>query len=576
MAGSASWARPTRPLCSTATARPCETGSIRHRRLAARLFRLFQHIRLLAAACVASLLTACSTLPHTVERPPSAAIADYTRTPLAVMLKQRLPDDTRSGFMLQPYGPNSFETRMELTRLATKSLDVQYYLLLGDNTGRALMRGLRDAAQRGVRVRLLVDDLYTAGEDELLLGLASYPNVEVRLFNPFPAGRDSQATRFIASGLDFARIDRRMHNKLFVADNAAAMAGGRNMADDYVVNAKGRNFIDMDTFIAGPAVRALSGEFDHYWNSEVVYPIASIAATRLSTEQLQASFEQKTAAAKPPIASKIPADGRIANPDAGDPVEVSPDIAKMLDLPFDLANGHVGPLLLADARVLYDPLTKINGSREERNSTEGTVTAGVIGWLETAHRSIRMVSPYFVPDDGDVASLVRARNAGLDVTLITNSLASTDVSSVYLGYIAHLKPLLRAGVVVEEISPSLAVKRRRVGVFGKRTAALHMKNAIVDHSRVFLGSMNLDPRSARLNTELGILIDSPAMALQLEALSDSQSAYRVRLNPTTDDIEWVSHDDDGVETVFAAPPETTPWQRFWIGVIGRFVPEKEL
>ena len=161
-------------------------------------------------------------------------------------------------------------TRIELTRLATRSLDVQYYLMPGDNTGLTLMRALRDAAARGVRIRLLLDDQYTAGEDDLLLALASYPNVEVRLFNPFPGGRGSEMTRFIMSGWDFSRINRRMHNKLFVADNVAAVAGGRNMADEYVMNAKASNFVDMDVFAVGPVVRALSAEFDHYWSSNEV------------------------------------------------------------------------------------------------------------------------------------------------------------------------------------------------------------------------------------------------------------------------------------------------------------------
>ncbi|MGH8335858.1 MAG: phospholipase D-like domain-containing protein, partial [Gammaproteobacteria bacterium] len=192
------------------------------------------------------LLYGCASLPPQPLLPPSSAISDYAQTPLAAMTKDPAPGDTRSGFQLQPYGPNSFATRIELARLATRSLDVQYYLMPGDNAGLTLMRALRDAAARGVRVRVLIDDLYTAGEDNLLLALASYPNVQVRLFNPFPGGRGSDMTRFIMSGWEFSRINRRMHNKLFVADNVAAVAGGRNMADEYVMNAKGSNFVDMD------------------------------------------------------------------------------------------------------------------------------------------------------------------------------------------------------------------------------------------------------------------------------------------------------------------------------------------
>jgi len=524
-----------------------------------------------------AVLAACSSLPAQIATPPTTAIGDYAQTHLGAITQKVLPTDGRSGFRLQPYGPNSFATRIELTKLATRSLDVQYYLLPGDNTGRALMRAMRDAAARGVRVRLLVDDLYTSGEDDLLLGLASYPNVEVRLFNPFPGGRSSLATRFISSGFfDFRRVNRRMHNKLFVADNAAAVAGGRNMADEYVMNAEGSNFIDMDTFAAGPVVRDLSAEFDHYWNSEVVYPLERIAHSGLSRAQLQDHFERQTAAAKPPEATEIPLDGKPLHPSPGDPPLLPRELVPMLNLPFELARQQLSPLLWANARVLFDPLTKTQGLNEREGSIKGTVTEGVVQWLMTADRNIKMVSPYFVPSDEAVANLVRARKAGLGVELVTNSLASTDEPWVYVGYWPHIKDLLAAGVVIYEISPSLSVKRRKLGVFGHRTGALHMKNAILDHKEVFLGSMNLDPRSAKLNTELGIIIQSEEMARQLESFADAGSGYTLRLGADGRSVEWVEEDDGGKQTVYDVPPETTAWQRLRLRLLAPFIPEQEL
>ncbi len=355
-----------------------------------------------------------------------------------------LPTDGRSGFRLQPYGPNSFGTRTELSRLATRSLDVQYYLLPGDQTGLSLMRALRDAAVRGVRVRLLIDDLYTAGEDDLLLGLASYPNVEVRLFNPFPGGRALNLTRLLSSGLELARIDRRMHNKLFIADNIAAVAGGRNMADEYVQNIDGRNFVDMDTFAAGPVVQKLSAAFDRYWNSEAVFPVAAIAGSASSAAELRRAFEQRTARAEGPTAYEVPADGTPGHPDGDAPVSLSPELADMLNLPFELANGRLTGLLPANARVLFDPPSKTEGWNEAHDSIEGTVTGGVLEWFRTARSNIKMVSPYFVPGDKGVAGLLQARAAGITVELITNSLASTDEPLVYVGYFAHVRPLLAA------------------------------------------------------------------------------------------------------------------------------------
>ncbi|MDQ0013945.1 phosphatidylserine/phosphatidylglycerophosphate/cardiolipin synthase-like enzyme [Variovorax boronicumulans] len=534
-------------------------------------------LRAVLALGLAAVLAACSSLPPQVAAPPTTAIGDYAQTPLGAITQKVLPTDGRSGFRLQPYGPNSFATRIELTKLATRSLDVQYYLLPGDNTGRALMRAMRDAAERGVRVRLLVDDLYTSGEDDLLLGLASYPNVEVRLFNPFPGGRSSMATRFISSGVfEFRRVNRRMHNKLFVADNAAAVAGGRNMADEYVMNAEGSNFIDMDTFAAGPVVRDLSAEFDHYWNSEVVYPLERIAHSGLSRAQLQDHFERQTAMARPPEATEIPRDGRPLHPSPGDPPLLPLELVPMLNLPFELAKRQLSPLLWANARVLFDPLTKTQGLNEREGSIKGTVTEGVVRWLMTADKNIKMVSPYFVPSDEAVANLVRARKAGLGVELVTNSLASTDEPWVYVGYWPHIRELLAAGVSISEISPSLSVKRRKLGVFGHRTGALHMKNAILDHKEVFLGSMNLDPRSARLNTELGIIIQSEEMARQLESFADAGSAYTLRLGANGQSVEWVEEDDDGKQTVFDVPPETTAWQRLRLRLLAPFIPEQEL
>ncbi|WP_432726707.1 phospholipase D family protein [Variovorax sp. W6] len=526
------------------------------------------------------LMSACSTLPLPVSDRPVAAIADYTDTPLDAITRRVLPAseqaDGRSGFQLLPYGPTSFATRIELAKLATRSLDVQYYLLAADNTGRALMRELRDAAQRGVRVRLLVDDLYTTGEDDLLLALASYPNVQVRLFNPFPGGRGSDLTRFISSGLEFGRINRRMHNKLFVADNVAAVAGGRNMADEYVMNASGSNFVDMDVFAAGPVVRQLSDEFDHYWNSTVVYPVGRIASSALTPEQLRQNFDRLTAAAKPPQAPRIPPDGRIANPVEGEPSLLPQEMLPMLNLPFELGEGQLSPLLWARARVLFDPLSKTAGLNERENSIKGTVTEGVIQWFRTSRSSIKMVSPYFVPSDAAVASLAEAQAAGIKVELVTNSLASTDEPWVYVGYWPHIHELLKAGVAIYELSPTLSVKRGKLGIFGHRTGALHMKNGIVDHKEVFLGSMNLDPRSAHLNTELGLIIESPQMAKQLDSFADAGSAYRLRLDASGRDIEWIEEDENGAQTAFDVPPETTAWQRLKLRLIAPFIPQSQL
>jgi phosphatidylserine/phosphatidylglycerophosphate/cardiolipin synthase-like enzyme len=529
------------------------------------------------ALLLACWLTGCAGLPPRPASLPSAAIADYAQTPVAAIIATALPGDGRSGFQLLPFGPNAYATRLELARLATRSLDVQYYLLQGDHAGRRLMRALRDAAVRGVRVRVLLDDLYTTGEDELLLGLAAHPNVQVRLFNPFPAGRSHVTTRFLSSAFDLARVDRRMHNKLFVADNAAAVAGGRNIGDEYVMNAPGAaNFVDMDVFAAGPVVRDLSRSFDHYWNSDVVFDVRSIASSPLSPRQLRQRFDEQTANTRAPQTLEMPFVQTYVSEGYPTREQLPEGIAPMLNLPFELARGRISPLVPAHARVLFDPLSKTAGQNERDNSITGTVLEGAIQWLQTARQHVKMVSPYFVPSDSAVASMAYARGAGVGVDIVTNSLAATDEPWVYVGYARRVKDLLAMGVNIKELSPTLSVKRKKMGIFGSRsTGALHMKSAMVDHAQVFLGSMNLDPRSARLNTELGIIIDSVELARQLDNLNDPGSVYTLRLGPGGD-VQWLEHDDDGHDIVHDVPPETSAWLRFKLRVLGPFIPEREL
>lgn len=537
--------------------------------------------RFVYALTLAVVLTGCAGLPprNATADNPSVAIADYQQTPLAAMTDKALPGDTRSGFRLMPFGSNAYATRVELAKLAQRSLDVQYYLIKSDDSGFALLRELRDAAVRGVRVRLLVDDLYTSGQDDLLLGLASYPNVQVRLFNPFPNGRNSFTMRLLSSAWDIRRVNRRMHNKLYIADNAAAIFGGRNIANEYVMNAPGSNFLDMDVFAAGPVVRDLSKSFDYYWNSDVVYPIEQIANTTLSVEQLRANFDAKALGASPPIPVDPKTDA------TGLPTNFLParsaatDVVTMLNLPAELDRNQLGDFLLADAHVLFDPVSKTFGKNEMENNIHGTVTEGIVKWFGTAKQQIKMVSPYFVPTENSVKLLKHFRDAGVELELVTNSLAAIDEPWAYFGYRRHLKELLEMGVHVMELSPTRSVTRRRYGILGSRTVALHMKSAIVDRSEVFIGSMNLDPRSAKLNTELGVIIDSSEMAQQLERLSDAGNYYHLRLNPNTHDIQWLAFDDDDDDektTVYDTPPEVSSWVLFKLNLLGPLISENDL
>lgn len=534
--------------------------------------------RILCALTLAVVLTGCASLPprSLVTSDNSSAIGDYQQTRLATVTDNALAGDTRSGFRLMPFGPNAYAARIELAKLAERSLDVQYYLLKNDDAGYALLHQLRQAALRGVRVRLLIDDLYTSGQDDLLLGLASYPNVQVRLFNPFPNGRSSMAMRILSSAWDLRRVNRRMHNKLFIADNAAAVFGGRNIANEYVMNAPGSNFLDMDIFAAGPVVRDLSKSFDYYWNSDVVYPIEQIANSTRTVEQLRRDFDHITQNASPPIPVDMDRDSHDF-PSGFPPANTIPgDVARMINLPSELARNQLGDLLLANAHVLYDPVSKTAGRNELEDNIHGTVTEGVVHWFATAKEHIKTVSPYFVPTENSVKFLKKIRDSGVELELATNSLAAIDEPWAYFGYRRHLKELLEIGVHVRELSPTLSVTRHRYGIFGSRTGALHMKSATVDHSEVFVGSMNLDPRSAKLNTELGVIIESSEMAQQLERLSDAGSYYHLRLNPDSRQIEWLLYEDDGKTTVYDAPPEVSGWLLLKLDLLGPLVSENDL
>ncbi len=244
-------------------------------------------------------LVGCASLPQSGERKASKSLGAANDTPLGRIAKASTADPEQSGFRLMPTGQYALQARLELARRAQRTLDVQYYQIHDDRTGRYLLRTLRDASERGVRVRLIIDDLYTSGMDPLLLGLDAYPNVEVRLFNPFPAGRKNFLTRFAVNWREFDRVHRRMHNKLFIADGVMAVAGGRNIADEYFMASAGANFVDLDTFVIGGILPRLGELFDVYWNSDRVLPIRAIVQTDVSDAQLRAEFERLTAAEAP-------------------------------------------------------------------------------------------------------------------------------------------------------------------------------------------------------------------------------------------------------------------------------------
>ncbi len=497
-----------------------------------------------------------------MDVPPSIAAGPSPDSPLVRMAEASTPSPELSGFRLMPHAAYSLDARIELTRRAKYSLDIQYYLIQNDRTGRLLLRNVRDAAKRGVRVRLLVDDLYTFGADSMFIGLSAFPNVEVRLFNPFCCGRDGLLSKYMASLLDFRRLNHRMHNKLFIADSAMVVAGGRNIADEYFMRSMSGNFVDMDAFIVGAVVPKLVMIFDAYWNSVHAYPVEQIVATDRTREQLQEDFNKLV--------------------DEGDQmmeVALPPtDILGYGPITEDLEAGRLG-LEWGKTNAFADAPDKVTAMTAEA-ARSMSVTMNVFDLVKAAHSEVVFSSPYLVPGREGVQALTNLCKRDVKVTVLTNSLASNDEPSVHAGYARYRLELLRGGVDLYELSATrvLLNKRLDVAVPGASLGRLHAKTAVIDRSVVFIGSMNLDPRSDSINTELGMIVNSPALArevLHVINISKLQSAYRLRLGADGQSLEWLTTDDNG-EVVLRAEPDTTFALRLRSVVFSPFIPEQEL
>ncbi|MEJ8855885.1 phospholipase D family protein [Variovorax robiniae] len=504
----------------------------------------------LAMTFIVLSLVGCAGLPPQAgELPHSYAIADHAGTSLG-QLAQRHSDGsaTNSGFRLLPEAAFALDARVALTRNAERSLDVQYYLIRNDDVGLLLLRELRDAAARGVRVRLLVDDLYTGGEEELFATLATFPNVEVRLFNPLPSRAAALPARLTLSFFSLLRINHRMHNKLLVADNSFAVSGGRNIGNEYFMRDPSANFIDVDMLSSGPIVRELSKSFDAFWNSAQVRSIGELAPLPISISMAQRRFDERARTAMSPA-------GLRPHDDFGR----SPVGEQLMSGKLELHR--------ASARLYADGPEKL--SLEHEAAYRGSVSEGALEEIAASTESVKILSPYFIPGPRGMAVLKQLVASGGRAIVITNSLGSTDEPLAYAGYERYRPDLLKIGVTVYEVAPEGPARRKRFGDFGKSISRLHAKVALIDNQRIFVGSMNLDHRSASINTELGIVIQSPAMVKELDSLITAERhlefAYRLRFSPDGR-TQWLSHDAEGEHVVHEDVPGSFMWQRIknWV------------
>jgi putative cardiolipin synthase len=401
---------------------------------------------------------------------------------------------------------DAFAARFLLAQAAERTLDVRYYIWHKDLSGTLLLKALLEAAERGVRVRFLMDDNSTFRLDPTLAALDSHPNIEVRLFNPLAIRRP----RVLGYLADLSRVNHRMHNKSFTADNQATIVGGRNVGDEYFGTTHGVVFADLDVIAVGPVVNEVASDFDRYWTSESSYP-----AERLLPPANAAQIADLTSAA-----SRAERD-----PDAvayGAAIRSSPFV-------HELVAGTL-PLLWSATRMISDDPAKALG-RAGRTALLRYKLKTLFGIPKA---ELDLVSPYFVPTAAGVDTLVAWAEQGVKIRILTNSLEATDTAAVHSGYAKWRKALLAAGITLYELRLLSGAQRDKgAGLTGSSGSSLHAKTFSVDRSRVFIGSFNFDPRSAELNTEMGFVIDSPELAGQIAATFDSDvpaDAYEVRLS----------------------------------------------
>ncbi|MGY8525475.1 phospholipase D-like domain-containing protein [Paracidovorax citrulli] len=527
--------------------------------------------------------TACASLPQDVQRPASRAFAEWQATPLGKTVARSAPDPAMSGFHLVSSGEDAYGTLITLADHATRSLDLQYYIVAADESSREILRRVRAAAERGVRVRLLVDDLNSDGKDPAFLRFAQHRNIEVRYFNPFPAGRFSKVTRFLSSLTDARRVNRRMHNKVFIADNALAMTGGRNIGNAYFLRAPDTNFLDLDVVVAGKAVRQLSTAFDEYWNSEFAYPVESIAkdgpapgpaGTAPGAESAQKDPGRSPEQALVDEAAEQKAeDERLQQRGLTAPREIDPSTS-YLARQLARKDGTIA-LEWARASVLVDDPAKV--SPKNLPDSDDTLADELAAMLRAARKEVILISPYFVPGERGVEWLSGLTARGVKVRILTNSLAATDAPIVHVGYKRYREDLLRAGIELHELKVRLNRPQKAVGDFGSSEASLHVKAAVVDRTALFVGSMNFDPRSLTQNTETGIIVRNEKLAgevakLFLGAIGDN--SWRLQL-AEDGSLRWVGGPEPDAEVV-DTEPDTTWKQRIWLDLLAPFTPEELL
>jgi phosphatidylserine/phosphatidylglycerophosphate/cardiolipin synthase-like enzyme len=545
--------------------------------------------RYLLTVILSTWAAGCASLPANVERKASIAFDAPEQTMLGRLVQERKAQAgarSDSAFRLLDSVGAAFSSRLALIESAQRSLDLQYYAIHADASTEILLQRLRDAARRGVRIRILLDDFNIVGKDAQVLRLAFEPNVDIRLFNPLPGSRASLIGRLFTSLHDMPRIQKRMHNKLFIADNAMGITGGRNLGDAYFGTDDKSNFVDLDVLAVGRVVRDMSASFDRYWNNELAYPMQSLVSAS-DLERLR-----KAPGATPAAdASQLPARPLPSMP--------APTLTSTI-LPSVTATAVVGPepvpmdlrtiaLIWAPAAVMVDKPGKIGPGDDEVDAGD-TLVDGLLQLMGEARQDVLIVSSYFVPGAPMMQAFARMRAKGVRIRVLTNSLASTDAPAAHAGYARYRKDLLALGVELYEMR---ADQEGTLGGMGSTAgfgsgrapggsksiasrASLHTKAVILDQRLAVIGSMNLDLRSQIQNSEVALLIRSAAVsreaARQVEA-TIAQGAYRLELD--RDRLVWRAPPGAPFKDA-RSEPEASTKLKLLVRLIAPFAPDEML
>ena len=540
------------------------------------------------------MLAGCAApLPKDVERPASTALHKPQETALGTLIAKARPATAKadsSAFALVSGPDFALSSRLALVENAQKTLDLQYYAIHADQSTARLMRALVQAARRGVRVRVLLDDFHSTGPDAQVMRLAFVPNIEMRMFNPLAGSRGSSLGRAWTILTDFQRAQQRMHNKLFIADNAVAVMGGRNLGDSYFDASNEGNFVDIDVLTGGPVVKDLSRSFDSYWNNVRAYPVQSLIK-REELLQLKTQFEQEdskaeTSTAKPQNNSTVSAAAMNLRkvPWVWAQALVLADSPSKIPLEGD--DTHPAATEAGPAGVLKTGKHSTVPASTASALQADSVVDGLLTLVRSAKQDLLVVSPYFVPGAEIMKAFRTARERGVRIRVLTNSLASNDAPLAHAGYARHRQELLGMGIELYEMRSEPANVRSALraggtgssgGSTGTSRSMLHSKLLVIDGRIVVVGSMNLDMRSQLQNTEIAVLIASKSFSkLATSSIDESlpENSWRVEIDKDGKLI-WRAPEDSGLPDA-RTEPDASLGLRLMLQLIGPLAPDSLL